>query len=256
MLLALDIGNTQIFGGVFKNDKLIFRFRKTSKGYWSSDEFGIFFRSVLKENGIPFEKISNVAVCSVVPDLNYSIEQSLIKYFNAKPFIIQSGIKTGLNIKYKNPQEVGADRIANAIAGVHLFEDKNLIIVDLGTATTFCVISRLKEYLGGIILPGVKISMEALSRETAKLPKVEIVKPVELIARSTVESIQSGLYFGNLFAIREIVAKIKKDYFNFKETLVLGTGGFSKLFEDAGIFDKVLPDLVLIGINIAFKMNK
>lgn len=255
MLLALDIGNTHIFGGVFDNDKLIFKFRKTSKGYLSSDEFGVFFRNVLRENEISPEKINNTAICSVVPDIMYPVRQSLIKYFNNEPFIIQSGIKTGLNIKYKNPQEVGSDRIANAIAGVHLFPNKNLVIVDLGTATTFCAVSKLKEYLGGIILPGIRISMEALYRETAKLPKVEITKPQELVGKSTIESIQSGLYFGNLFAIKEIMAKIKKEYFKSQETFMLGTGGFSKLFEDAQIFDKIIPDLVLIGINLAFKMN-
>ncbi len=254
MLLALDIGNSQILGGVFKDDKILFKFRKTSKGY-TSDEFGIFFKSVLRENGIAPGNISKIAICSVVPGLIYPLYQSAIKYFNIEPFIIQPGIKTGLNLKYKNPQEIGSDRIANAIGATKLFENKNTIIVDLGTATTFCIISAKKEYLGGIIMPGLKISMEALSIETAKLPKVEILKPENLIGKSTVEAIQAGLYFSHLLAMKGIIAKIKKEYFKKDNITIIGTGGFSKIFENDKIFDYINPDLVLIGINTAIKMN-
>ncbi|MBI4655839.1 MAG: type III pantothenate kinase [Elusimicrobia bacterium] len=256
MLLALDVGNSQIFGGVFEKDRLLFRFRKTSASNATSDEFGVFFKSVLRENKIKPEKILNVAICSVVPDLIYPLHQSSIKYFNIEPFLIGPGIKTGLNIKYKNPNEVGSDRIANAIAGISLFPDKNLIIADFGTATTFCAINRKKEYLGGLIMPGLKISMESLAARTAKLPKIEIAKPAELVAKTTIESIQSGLYYGNLFAVKEILSKIKIDYFDGKDTITLGTGGFSRLFEDSKIFDRIMPDLVLTGINFAFQMNK
>ncbi|MBU2530613.1 MAG: type III pantothenate kinase [Elusimicrobia bacterium] len=255
MLLALDIGNSQILGGVFKEDKILFKFRKTSKGY-TSDEFGIFFKSVLRENGITPKKISQIAICSVVPGLIYPLYQSAVKYFNIEPFIIQPGIKTGLNLKYKNPQEIGSDRIANAIGATKLFESKNTIIVDLGTATTFCIISAEKEYLGGIIMPGLKISMEALAMETAKLPKVEILKPENLVGKSTVEAIQSGLYFSHLLAMKGIVAKIKKEYFKETDITIIGTGGFSKIFENDKVFDYINPDLVLIGINAAIKMSE
>ncbi len=256
MLLALDAGNSQIFGGVFKEEELLFKFRKTSKGHVTSDEFGIFFKSVLRENAIDPGEIKEFAVCSVVPDLIYSLHQSAVKYFGLEPFLIQTGIKTGLNIRYKNPAEIGADRIATAIAASRLFEGRNLIIVDLGTATTFCVVSKNKEYLGGIILPGLKISMEALARETAKLPKVEIVKPEELVGKTTIEGIQSGLYHSHFFSIKGIVGAIKEEYFSSEGAMVIGTGGFSRIFEDAGVFDRVEPDLVLMGISEAVKLNK
>ncbi len=254
MLLALDVGNTQIFAGVFKEDKLIAKFRGTSCNA-TSDEFGTFFKSAIRENGLDPAEIKEVAICSVVPDLSYTLRQTSLKYFNLEPFLLQGGIKTGLNIKYKNPLEVGADRIANSIAASGMFPDKDLIIVDLGTATTFCAVSKKKEYLGGLILPGLRISMEALASRTAKLPRVEIARPPELVGRTTVDSIQSGLYYSNLLAIKGIAAKIKSDYFS-EEALVIGTGGFSKLFEDAGVFDRIIPDLVLLGTAAAVQLNK
>ena len=254
MLLALDVGNTQIFGGVFRDDKLLAKFRGTS-GSATSDEFGAFFKSVLRENGIDPKEITELAICSVVPDLIYALHQASVKYFGLEPFLLQGGIKTGLNIKYKNPLEVGADRIANAIAAYGLFPDKDLIIVDLGTATTFCAVSKKKEYLGGVIMPGLRISMEVLASRTAKLPRVEIAKPAELVGKTTIDSIQSGLYYSNLLAIKSIAAKIKSDYFT-DEALVIGTGGFSRLFEDAGLFDRIIPDLVLLGIAAAVQLNK
>lgn len=254
MLLALDVGNTQIYGGVFKGDKLLAKFRATS-GSSTSDEFGTFFKSALRENGIDPKEITELAICSVVPDLIYALHQASLKYFGLEPFLLQGGIKTGLNIKYKNPLEVGADRIANAIAASGMFPDKDLVIVDLGTATTFCAVSKKKEYLGGVIMPGLRISMEALASRTAKLPRVEIGRPAELVGKTTVDSIQSGLYYSSLLAITGISAKIKSDYFS-DEALVIGTGGFSKLFEDAGIFDRVIPDLVLLGIAAAVQLNK
>jgi type III pantothenate kinase len=256
MLLALDVGNSQVFGGVFKEDKLLFKFRKTSKGRTTSDEFGIFFKNVLRENGIDPKEIKDLAICSVVPNLIYPLHQSAVKYFGLEPFLIQTGIKTGLNIKYKNPAEVGADRIANAIAASNMFPGKNLVLVDMGTATTFCVVSRDRDYLGGIILPGLNISMEALARETAKLPRVEIVKPKELVGKTTIEGIQSGLYYSHFFAIKGIVSEIEKNYFKDEETLMIGTGGFSRIFEDAGIFDHIVPDLVLTGIAAAVRLNR
>jgi len=254
MLLALDVGNTQIYGGVFKDDKLLTKFRGTSCSA-TSDEFGTFFKNVLRENGIDPKEIKELAICSVVPDLIYTLHQTSLKYFGIDPFLLQGGIKTGLNIKYKNPLEVGADRIANSIAAYGMFPDRDLVIVDLGTATTFCAVSKKKEYLGGLIMPGLRISMEALASRTAKLPRVEIAKPPELVGKSTVDSIQSGLYYSNLLAIKGIAAKIKNDYFT-DEALVIGTGGFSKLFEDAGVFDRIIPDLVLLGIAAAVQLNK
>lgn len=253
MLLALDVGNTQIFAGVFKGEKLAAKFRGTSCNA-TADEFGTFFKNAIRENGIDPGEIREVAICSVVPDLIYTLRHMAVKYFGLEPFLLQGGVKTGLNIRYKNPLEVGADRIANAIAASRMFPGRDLIIVDLGTATTFCAVSKKKEYLGGLIMPGLRISMEALAARTAKLPRVEIAKPPELVGKTTVDSIQSGLYYSNLLAIKGIAAGIKSGYFT-EDALVIGTGGFSKLFEDAGLFDRIVPDLVLLGTAAAVRLQ-
>jgi type III pantothenate kinase len=255
MILALDVGNSQIYGGVFDNDKLVLQFRKNSRQGNSSDEFGLFLRDVLRENHLSFDKVRQMAICSVVPDVIHSLKGACQKYFNIQPFILQAGAKTGLKIKYRNPLEVGADRIANSIAATQMYPNKNLIIVDFGTATTFCVITKDKEYLGGLILAGLRLSMEALEARTAKLPTVEIIKPDELVGRSTVESIQSGLYYGNLGMLREMTRQIKAKYFKDEEAFVIGTGGFSRLFESEEVFDALIPELVLKGMNLALKMN-
>lgn len=256
MILCLDVGNTQTFGGVYnQNQETLFQFRYTSTKNSTSDEIGLFLKNVLRENNFQPEQIDHIAICSVVPQSIYSLKNACLKYFQKRPFLMEAGVKTGLKIKYKNPVEVGADRIANAIAAIDKYPNKNIIVADFGTATTFCAISSVKDYLGGIIIPGLKLSMEALEAKTAKLPSVEIVKPNELVGRTTVSSIQSGLYYSNLFAIEGIIKTIKKDYFNNEETLVLGTGGFSRLFEDTNIFDHIDSDLVLKGLLTALKMN-
>ncbi len=255
MILCLDVGNTQILGGVFDGDKLKMQFRRTSEFRASSDELGMFLRAVLRENDMDPEAIKQVAMCSVVPDAVYSLRNACIKYFGKTPFVLQAGVKTGLKIKYRNPLEVGADRIANSIAATQLFPNENLLIVDFGTATTFCAINSDREYLGGVILAGLRISMEALETRTAKLPSVEITPLKETLGRSTVESIQSGLYFGNIGMVKEIKERLTQECFAGAKTRVIATGGFSSLFEKAGLFDLVVPDLVLKGLNYALKMN-
>lgn len=255
MILALDVGNSQIFGGVYEKDQLKFRFRKTSKTGASSDEIGIFLRSVLRENGMDPAKVQNIAMCSVVPDVVHSMKNACKKYFNINPFLLQAGVKTGLKISYRNPLEVGADRIANAISGTHLYPGKNLLIVDLGTATTFCAISNTKDYLGGSIVAGMRLQMEALENQTAKLPSVEIISMERALGRSTVESIQSGLYYGHLGTMREIIQQMTEECFNGEKPFVIGTGGFSSLFEAEKIFDVIQPDLVLMGMMVALKLN-
>lgn len=256
MILTLDIGNTQIFGGVFDHDgQIVTRFRKTSRLSQSSDEFGLFLRSVLRENGSDPADIGEIAVCSVVPEALYSVRSCCRKYFAIDPFVLRSGVKTGLRIKYRNPLEVGADRIANAIGAIGLYPDRNVIVVDMGTATTFDVVSAERDYLGGLILPGIRIAMESLEKNTARLPTVEIVPATELIGRSTVESIQSGLYFGNRAVIRQLASDIRAQAFGDAPMLVVGTGGFSRLFQNDQVFDVVLPDLVLHGLHRALAMN-
>jgi type III pantothenate kinase len=185
MILCIDIGNSQIHGGVFKEDELIMQFRKTSRQQFSSDEIGLFLKMVLRENDIAPNTISGISICSVVPDLNHSIRNGCLKYFRIEPFFLKAGVKTGLKIKYRNPLEVGTDRIANAIAATSLFPNKNIIVIDFGTATTFCAISKTKDYLGGIILPGIRISMEVLESKAAQLPSVEIKKPENVVGRSS-----------------------------------------------------------------------
>ena len=257
MILCLDVGNSQIYGGLFSEEDptVLFQFRKTSKDGSSSDEFGVFLKSVLRENGYKVEDIRKIAICTVVPGVLHSLKGACQKYFGLEPFVLKAGVKTGLKIKYNNPIEVGADRIANAIAVSKLYENKNAIVVDFGTATTFCVITKNKEYLGGMILPGVRLGMEALESNTAKLPSVEIVRPAELVGRSTVESIQSGIYYSNWAAVSLLSKEIQKKYFAGEDALVVGTGGFSRLFEADSIFDELVPDLVLQGLYLALKMN-
>lgn len=255
MILSLDVGNTQIYGGVFEGDKMLIAFRKNSKSGSSSDEVGIFLRTVIKENGLDPKKIEKIVLCSVVPEVIYSLKGACQKYFGINPFILQAGVKTGLKIKYRNPLEVGADRIANAVAATQMHPQKNLVIVDLGTATTFCAVSADRDYLGGSIIAGLKLSMEALEAKTAKLPSVEIVSRTEALGLSTVESLQSGLYYGHLGAMREIISKISQECFKGEKPFVIGTGGFSSLFEKEKIFDLIAPDLVLKGNLIALEKN-
>ena len=255
MILALDVGNSQIFGGVFHDRQLTLRFRKPSRPPSSSDELGLFLRGVLRENGGDPSTIQQIAFCSVVPDLIYSLRSCCRKYFGLDPFILQAGAKTGLKIRYRNPLEVGPDRIANAIAATHLYPDRNLIIIDFGTATTLDVVRAGRDYLGGIILPGLRISMEALEKNTARLPNVEIVPTTELVGRSTVECIQSGLYFGSRAAMDGLTREIRERVFRGEPVLVIATGGFSRLFEREKLFDVLLPDLVLIGLEHALSLN-
>lgn len=254
MMLCIDVGNSHIYGGVFHNGELISRFRMTSK-VSTSDEYGVFLKNVLRENQCSVEEISKIGICSVVPQLDYSLRSACIKYFSIDPFFLQVGVKTGLNIKYRVPSEVGADRIANAIAAVEKFPKRNLIIIDFGTATTFCAISEERAYVGGVILPGVRLAVQSLGQNTAKLPVVEIVKPEHIIGRSTVEGIQSGVFFGSIGACTEILSRIKKEVFANNKTYVIATGGFASLFDNQGIYDKLQPDLVLEGIRIAHEMN-
>ena len=255
MLLCLDVGNTQIFGGVFEEEQIVLQFRKSSRLSSSSDEIGIFLREVLRENKINPESITDIAMCSVVPDVVYSIRNGCIKYFGIDPFILQAGVKTGLKIKYLNPLEVGSDRIANAIAAIHLHPNKNIVVIDFGTATTFDVISKEKEYLGGAIVPGIRISMEALESKTAKLPAVEIAVPENAIGKTTKDSIQAGLFYGHIGTTKEIISRITKEAFRGIKPFVIGTGGFANMFSDTGLFDTINPELVLKGIYYSVKMN-
>ena len=255
MILGLDVGNSQIYCGVFDNERLILQFRRTSTVRSSSDELGIFLRGALRENGVDPDAIERVAACSVVPDFNYSLRACCQKYFNIEPMIMRPGIKTGLKIKYKDPKEVGADRIADAIGAIKMFPNRNLIVVDFGTATTVCAITREREFLGGNIVPGLRLAMDALESKTAQLPSVEIKPARSAIGRTTVESIQSGLYWSNVGMVKELVERITREVFEGDPPVVIGTGGFAHLFDREDLFDEVVPDLILTGLLEALHMN-
>jgi type III pantothenate kinase len=255
MLLCLDVGNTQIHGGVFEGDNLVCQFRKSTQPVGSTDELGIFFIAVLRENTIYPRSIERIALCSVVPAALHPIRGASKQYFGREPFVLQSGVKTGLKVKYRNPIEVGADRIAGAIAASQRHPGRNLIIVDCGTATTFDVVTAAGDYLGGVILPGIGVSAETLASRTAKLPRVEIARPETMLGRSTIESIQSGLYHGHTGAIRHIVAGLTDEVFSGEKPRIIGTGGFARMLEAEKLFDEIVPELVLLGLKHADFLN-
>ncbi len=255
MILALDVGNTQIYCGVFDNGELVTQFRHASSARSSSDEIGVFLRGALRENGVAPEVIQTIAISSVVPELNYSLRACCQKYFSIEPMTMRPGLKTGLKIAYKDPKEVGSDRIADAMGAVKLFPDRNLIVVDFGTATTVCAITKDRTFLGGNIMPGVRLAMETLEQKTAKLPSVEI-KPVRsAIGRTTVESIQSGLYWSNVGMVRELATRITEEAFADDPPLLIATGGFAHLFRREQLFDHVVSDLILTGLLEALRLN-
>ncbi|MBI3885118.1 MAG: type III pantothenate kinase [Opitutae bacterium] len=256
MLLCLDIGNSQIHGGVYGGDVLRCQFRKSTHPLGSSDELGVFFLAVLRESGVDPGLITSVAVCSVVPAVVYSLRSACLKYFNHEPFVLQAGVKTGLKVRYRNPHEVGADRIANAVAAAHRHPGRDLIVVDCGTATTFDVVTAGGDYLGGAIMPGVGVSAETLASHTAKLPRVEIAQPDSVLGRSTVESIQAGLFHGHVGAMRHLTELLTNEAFGGTRPVVVGTGGFARMFEQEKLFAEIVPELVLQGLKLADAMNR
>lgn len=255
MILCLDVGNSQLYCGVYDGERLACQFRRTSASRASSDELGVFLLAALRENGVDPRHIERIALSSVVPDMLHSLRSCCQKYFRLEPMVLRPGVKTGLKIVTKDPREVGADRIADAIGALKMFPGRNLIVVDFGTATTLTAITRDGEFLGGNILPGVRLALEALVEKTAKLPSVEIVPARSAIGRTTVESIQNGLYWGNVGMVKEIVARMAAEAFPADAPLVVGTGGFSHLFDQEELFDAVVPELILVGLLEALRLN-
>lgn len=254
MILCLDIGNSQIYCGIVNAEgKVCLRFRYPSKQDISSDQFGVFLKSVLRENAIDVDSIQHIAICSVVPQLDYSLRNACKKYFDINPFFLNSHDHKifNLDVQYRNPKEVGADRIANALAALHHYPNQALIVIDFGTATTFCAITAQRIYVGGAILPGISTSMEALYNQAAKLSAVEIITPRYATGTSTTEGIQSGLYYGQVGAIKELTAKLSQENFANEHPLVLATGGFSHLFAQERLFDEISIDLVFDGLVVA-----
>lgn len=254
MILTLDVGNSNIHGVVFDGPEVRLEFRRTTTNI-TSDEVGLFLRGVIRENGLDWRDITAIGFCTVVPDAVHALRNACRKYFETTPFVLAAGVKTGLKIRYRNPSEVGADRIANAIGLSERYPDRNGIAVDFGTATTFEVVTADKEYLGGVIAPGLRLSVDALGRGTAKLSSVEIIAPDHTIGRSAVEGIQSGVWFGHVGMIKEVVERVTEEAFGGVRPVIVGSGGFAGLFEDAGIFDEIVPDLVPRGIRVAMVLN-
>jgi type III pantothenate kinase len=256
MILCLDIGNTDIYGGVCSGRDLVAEFRKSNHLHPSADEFGVFVQQILSSKGVALESLQAVSVASVVPDCVGMVRQACSSYLGIDPLILQAGVKTGLKIRTKNPAEVGADRIANAIAAVELYPKVDRVVVDMGTATTFCAINRDDEYLGGLISAGMGLSMKALAQNTAKLPYVDLVEPDNCLGKTTVENIQNGLYFGHLGLIREVVSRLREEAFSGREPIVIGTGGHARFFHRESLLSAYVPDLVLRGLCRAVELNK
>ena len=256
MILCLDVGNSHIFGGVFANNVTQLRFRYSSEKVGTSDQLGLFFRQVLRENGIDPSGIQSIALSSVVPSIDYSIIAACIKYFSIEPFLLKAGVKTGLKINIINPAELGADLIATAIGAIEQFPQRDLIVLDLGTAITMSAILADKTFLGCVIMPGMKTAVTALAQKAAKLPVVDIIRLEKTHIRNSVQSIQTGIYFGQLGAIKEIIARLKQEHFAGKQPLVLATGGFAHLFDQQHLFTVNIPDLVLHGLRIAMQKNQ
>ena len=257
MMLCLDVGNTQIYGGCHDGKEITHRFRINTKRGWSSDEVGVFLRSYLREQAIEPTSVKKISICSVVPSINYSLRSACIKYFDIDPFIIQLGVKTGLVVnKYKNPHEIGADIVTGCVAAMNLKPGRNIIVADLGTATTIAAVNSDREFKSGVILPGIKTQADSLSLAAEKLSSIDIIAPSTVTGTSTSHAIQSGIYYGHLAAIRELSKQIAKEVFgNANDFITIGTGGFAILYNESKVFDLIEPDLILNGLVIIEKMN-
>lgn len=255
MLLCLDIGNSQLCGGVFAKDQLLLQFRHDTKYIGSSDQFGIFLRNVLRENNLDPSQVIQIGIASVVPSADYPIRAACIKYLDLDPIFLKTGLKTGIQIKTHNPNEVGSDLIAGAIAAKNMYPKKNVIIFDLGTATTCSFVTGNGEYQGVSIAPGIRLMMASLQSNTAKLFGVDIVKPEIAIGKNTKHSIQSGIYYAQLGLMQQLIEQTLLEYNLREKPVILGTGGFSHLFAEYNIFDNIVPELVLLGIAKMLMLN-
>ena len=254
MLLAIDIGNTSIIIGVFQENKLFKDWRIKSEREKTCDEYKVTLMNLFTLSALDVSRIESVILSSVVPPLTPVFQELSQTLFQAKPMIVGPGLKTGMPILYENPLEVGADRIVSSIAALEKYGGP-CIVVDFGTATTFDAVSSQGEYVGGAIAPGIQIAAEALYLKTAKLPRIEIIKPKRAIGRTTVSSMHSGLYFGYIGLVDRIIAEIKKELG--EGTKVVATGGFSSMiFDVVDVLDFYEPHLVLEGLMILHTKNK
>ncbi len=253
MLLVFDIGNTNTVVGVYDGKRLTADWRLATDRLKTVDEYGILLKNLFQESGLTPRAVTAAIISSVVPPVTGLFGSMVEKYFKVKPLEVGPGVKTGLAIKYENPREIGADRVVNAVAGIQLY-GAPLIIIDFGTATTFCAIAPSGEYMGGAIAPGLGITSEALFVRTAKLPRVEIARPKTVIGKNTINSIQSGLYFGYIGLVESLVTRIKAELNC--DPKVIATGGLAEMIAgDTTIIDTIDPYLTLEGLRLIYELN-
>jgi len=248
MLLAIDIGNTSIAIGVFEDEELRTTWHMATDIHHMADEYATFLISILRHQGLYPANITETAMCSVVPPLTTTFVELCQRYFNISPLVVGAGIKTGVRIRMDNPREVGADRIADAAAAHHLYGGP-VIIIDLGTATTFGIVSKEGDYIGGIIATGIATAAEALFTRTAQLPRIELSRPKRVIGTNTVAAMQSGIVFGYVSLVEGMVARIQKELG--EKAMVVATGGYAKLIaQETTVIDKTNLELTLIGLRL------
>lgn len=254
MLLVIDVGNTNTVMGVYGGDELLGHWRLETKKERTSDEMGIFIKELLAFSKYGLGEIKAIAVSNVVPTLGFALGEMCKRYFGLKPFVVGSEIKSPLKIKLDNPKEIGADRVVNAVAAFQEYAS-DCVVIDFGTATTFDVVTKAGDYLGGAICPGVSISAEALFHRASKLPRVEIAKPERVIGTNTVACLQSGLYYGYIGLVDSLVERIRKE--SGKKLKVIATGGLAGLIaEDSKTIEMVDDLLTLKGLKILHGMNR
>lgn len=253
MLIVFDIGNTQTVIGVFSGAKLLADWRLATDRHKTIDEYGILIKSLFKDGNLEINQVRAGVISSVVPPVTGIFESVAVKYFSVTPLVVGPGVKTGLAFKYENPREVGADRVVNAVAAIKLYQPP-LIVVDFGTATTFCAIASNGEYQGGAVAPGLGISSEALFHRTAKLPRIEIEKPKSIIGRNTIHAMQAGLFYGYLGLVEGIISRMKREMGCNPQ--VVATGDFAGLIgENTKMIDTIEPHLTLHGLRLINELN-
>ncbi|MBD7909503.1 type III pantothenate kinase [Sporosarcina gallistercoris] len=254
MLLVLDTGNTNIVLGVYEGAELKHHWRMETYRQKTEDEYAMQVKSLFTHVGLEFTDITGIIISSVVPPVMFPLEQMCKKYFKQEPVIVGPGVKTGLNIKYENPREVGADRIVNAVAAIHEYGSP-LIIVDFGTATTYCYVNEHAEYMGGAIAPGINISMEALFDRASKLPRVELTRPDHVVGKNTVSAMQAGILYGYVGQVEGIVSRMKAE--SKKVPTVIATGGLAPLIaKETDVIDAVDDYLTLKGLKLIYERNQ
>jgi len=251
MLLAIDIGNTNITIGLFEGNQIAGTFRMTTKIPRTSDEYGIFFSNLLNSKGFKQTAVDAAIMASVVPDVNHHIINGLIKYFNVNPILVEPGIKTGIKIAIPNPKEVGADRIVDAVAAYEIYGGP-VLVIDYGTATTHDLVLEDATLVGGVTSPGIRIAAHALWQDAAKLPKIEIMKPDKVLGKDTISSMQSGLIYGHIGQTEYIIRKIKEEA-GLEHMTVVATGGLGKIiYDETDSIEYYDPNLTLKGLNLLY----